>query len=171
MSKSVLAVLALLIGISVRFGRAGLISIAVCGLAITGIILTRPSFPSSLISRIDVWSNALGLMTPLQWFVGVGPGSWIYHSQLHQWQGVSFVHAHNEFFQLFYEAGVVGLSFAFGWLWYHRKCFTGQLGGSLASILVCSLGLFVFHLGVLSLMILIGLATKGESSWLGNTSI
>lgn len=136
------------------------------------IIMLKPNWSQNVRMRLDVWWMALDSMDEIEWLVGRGLGRWAnaippMQDAKHVWDlpdSGRFTEAHNEYVQVFYELGAVGLACVTGWLWNQRKAFLSPYGGSLVAIAVCALGMFGFHIVSVAVIsaTLIGLATMEE---------
>lgn len=68
--------------------------------------------------------------------------------------------AHNDYLQLWYEAGLLGLLPVAAWIWT-RRLWEGRYAGAAVAVLVVSATMFPFHLAVtgLTAVLILGLAT------------
>jgi O-antigen ligase len=140
-----------------------------CGLAAFLVVTLwkGPDAYSGFAHRLAVWRIALDHLTPMGWLIGAGPGSWgttvpLLQLQQQIYPSEVFLQGHNEWLQLLFESGAVAVACLGGWLWAHKRAWTGPYGPSLWAILICSLGMFGFRLamtGCVALVIL-GLATS-----------
>lgn len=120
-------------------------------------------------ARSEVWRTALDSLTTSDWLIGHGPGSWItsvQHWTMTRLTSVEgyFWTAHNDVLQHGFEEGLIGMALLAGWLWAHRRIWSGPMRGSLAALGVMSLAFFPFHLvttGLVALVVL-GMATHKE---------
>ena len=117
----------------------------------------------------SIWVLALRHMDGWSSLVGHGLGAW--RQEIPRWQEIDHVRdqitgrfhqAHNEYMQVFYELGAIGLGsvvmwFRSQWAAIERSPYVG----SVIALMICSVGMFQFHvvtLAVLSIVVL-GLAT------------
>lgn len=127
---------------------------------------------SGMAHRLAVWKLALDHLTEWQWLVGLGPGSWAETVPFLQraaqiYPNEVFIQGHNEWIQLVYENGLVAMLCLSGWLWAHKRAWTGLYGPALVSVMVCSFGMFGVRLaitGCVALAILsLALSKEGEA--------
>lgn len=152
------------IGLCLRYGVKG------TWWGLVGLCLTVAFVLHGVISfevRGRVWWAALQDQTLWTLLVGHGLGGWISRFPLIQpWQGVGeyFLQAHNEYLQWYYELGVVGLGLLAGWLWSHRRWFTGRYQGAVVSTAMVSFTMFPFHLAAVGAagVLVLGLAWAAE---------
>ena len=160
LSMSFTGMIAASIGILVRVGvsrriwmlAGGVLALVV---ALHGVV--------SLQVRSVVWLAALRDQTWLTVCIGHGLGGWISRMPAIQpWQGVGewFMQAHNDYLQLWYEAGLLGLLPVLAWIWT-RRLWEGPYAGAAVAVGVVSATMFPFHLAVtgLTAVVVLGLAT------------
>lgn len=128
----------------------------------------------SYFSRKYTWSIAFDHIDNnwLDLLFGRGIGQWYYTipNRLALQGALDLYHqAHNEYLQLFYETGLVGLVFLVWWMWKWRD---GFKYGSMIAIAICAFGTYPFHLiQVVSVMVLvIALHTREETTCLKDSS-
>ena len=174
LSKSVLGMLAAVIGLAVQWPRWrwGILATGAVALALAVARHTLYAFGWSWHARLDVWTTALSMLTPLGWLIGRGPGSWMLDyqrfpvSHTTQIEGY-FVWAHNDVLQIVWEGGLVALVCLGGWLWSNRqRVMASPWRGGAAALMIISLGFSPWHLvttGLVALVVLGG-ATAKEST-------
>mgnify|MGYP001571748270 FL=1 len=128
--------------------------------------------PASWSVRWLVWTRAVRALDWSGWLIGNGLGTWSVLSPTMRRDprtagaagiGELFVHAHNEYLQLLYEAGLIGLGLALIWLVAQRRMFRHPVfGGGAVAVAVSALTMFPFHLAVLSAtnLAVLGLAMR-----------
>lgn len=167
LSKSVLAVLMLTAGLGWRFrGSRWTGEILAAGAAALAILAVwrGEAWLSGAAARVSIWGMMLAQIDGWHWLIGAGPGAW--SSQIVPAQvaaGVAapvlFYQAHNEWLQVLWEAGAVGVALLVGWIWAHRSAFCGRYGGCWVALLIGSFGHFGFRLAVTgaTALVLLGL--------------
>lgn len=168
LSKSLIACAALVVGLWVHYRH---ISIPLIGIAAaTAVVLQRgPAWSIGIQHRWDVWQMTLSQMDAFHLIFGYGPGSWAFEVPKMQlalgvWAHSIFIEAHNEYFQLTFESGLVALGLVVGWLAYHLPKLNTTYAGAFAALLVGCFGMFTLHIattGSLALMI-VALATNNK---------
>lgn len=173
LSHSLVAVAAVCAGLLWRVrhdqGHLGIGLALTIGFAAAVLTLKGPTPLSGMAHRLEVWQLAVQSLTWKGWLIGVGPGSWAQtvpglQVALGIYPNEVFLQGHNEWLQFLYEYGLVGVGCLAGWLWAHRRAWTGPSGPSCLAVGICSLGMFPLHLamtGCVALVIL-GLATAKE---------
>lgn len=160
-AKSDVAYLAAVCAIIFYLSFGSIVKMLIGGLIVaTGAIFAYVTGIVSLSGRLEVWILALQDMknNPFTFFSGFGFGSWPYifkplmHSNIPYW-----VHAHNDYLEVFYGVGVIGLFLLFMMIfnffksaWSHIVYRNKILLTILIVPIVCALGNFVFHTGVFS---------------------
>lgn len=135
----------------------------ICSSCTFGIIIFGAFFfwnksHDSFWSRLRIWNEAFKEIDS-DWMIllfGKGLGSWydrglkdaVDPSQIY-WQ------AHNEYLQLLYELGVVGLGFVIFWVLKNWRIFKN---GPMVSIAISSFAIYVFHITVLAVPTLVIMA-------------
>ena len=126
----------------------------------------------SLQIRIMVWLQAIRQLEWSGWLIGNGLGTWSVLSPTMRRDprtagaagiGELFAHAHNEYLQLLYEAGLIGLGLVLIWMVVQRRMFRHPVfGGGAVAVAVTALTMFPFHLAVLSAtnLAVLGLAMR-----------
>lgn len=115
---------------------------------------------ASWITRWEVWRQAFAGQSLWAWLLGHGPGSWI--ATPHIVWGEIFLQAHNEYIQVVYETGLLGLVLIVGWAWTNwARLRQVPACGSVAAMALIAVGLFPLHLAVTGMfsVVLLGLAT------------
>ncbi len=170
LSKSVLAVMAIAIGLAVRY-RQYVVSrvLVVAGLA-GAVWYASLHRLSSLEHRTDVWAYAIKdwLAHPV---LGWGTGQWPFRIPVAQVTDDTisvhkevFVQAHNEYLQVLYDGGLIGLVLVTVWCWAHRGLWRGPSAGMMMGLAVLCVGTFPFHVGTTGLLALalLGVAMAEE---------
>lgn len=150
------------------FGLAGLFAIAV---------MRGDQWLGGTAMRADIWMRALSMMHGWSWLIGHGPGSWagdIPNAQLaaQHAAGLAFnqvavsLEAHNEWLEVLYELGLLGVALLLGWLWKHRKTLPAQYEGCWLAIFIGSWGTFGFRLAVTGIVLvaLLALGTPARTT-------
>ena len=145
---------------------AGFLALAI--ITIVGVLLWRGhDWPKGITERVEVWAFVAKTMPWWQWVIGGGPGSWsdivpFWQLSMNATKHAIFLQGHNEFFQVIFETGVIGLLLMLGWVWAHRAMFNGPYGGALVAMGVSGLTMFGFRLAILgcTALVIIGLATR-----------
>lgn len=138
LSKSGAAVIAAAVALMVRFrGRWWVyVAASVVGL---GVVWARGWSLDGIATRWTAWKLAAFDLNGT-WLFGHGLGSWAtrFAEAQHYYLGgdVVFFVGHNEYLQLVYETGLVGLVFLAGWLWSQRARFLAE-PSLLALAIVC----------------------------------
>jgi hypothetical protein len=185
MSHSIGAMIALAVGLLVRYHRSWWLTAALAASmlgAATWAFAAIQSWhvPSTVTARLVIWKLAAwDLWRPdalYQWQAAnpiTGNGEWWprvvqLQAKYKVWPtGEAFQQAHNEYVQWVYVHGVLGLACLGGWLVAHRRMFFAGsgVGASLvAAAIVCG-SFFVFQVVSVALfmIVLVGLATSYEA--------
>lgn len=168
----VTAMVMALAGLAVRFrfDWRWTLPIVLLSAVVLEIVIKSTSF-SSMHARMETWQLGVEQMTPVTAIVGRGLGAWIGSIPAIQYQaqaGELFAQAHNEYLQLWYEMGAIGLMLVAGFLWQHRRAFLTLPGAGCAAVAVNGLTMFPFHLAItgLTALVLLGMAIRQEEeSW------
>lgn len=169
-ANSLLSFIALFIALAVRFrvivNKYALFFVSVLS---AGFLLWffRLKSRDSFYTRIDAWSTAMSLMDWKTTFFGHGIGQWyVKVPRAQSAQGITevFYQAHNEYLQLFFETGLVGVALLVWWVHENRVMFQNS---AVVAIAVSCLGIYLFHLAPLSLtaVLLIAMATRKDEGW------
>jgi hypothetical protein len=161
MSQSVLACVALMIGLMVRYGRLRWwVWPGVTALLALAIWSSRsihwfhgPSL-DSLVSRLAIWQITLQAWLwrgPLTWLFGAGFGTWYVDSpKIQLAAGMNpaevFFQGHNEGVQLLYEGGIIACAIVAGWVFEHFQDWReSDAFPALVTLAVLCAGLHVLH--------------------------
>lgn len=147
-SQSWLAIVAATIGCLVALKPKLLITLAaVISLSIIAIISPKRDWITPLGDRIIAWHGATRYLRKFKWIFGQGPGAyyWLGHNIQggDKMSGV-YVQAHNEYLQLVFDYGVLGLICLAGFLFSRRWSFDIQTG-AIVSLAIVSLFGFPFR--------------------------
>lgn len=168
-SHSIGAIVALLVGLLVRYHRNWKLTAAIVA-AILWVwyrYYMPPHVPSTVSGRLAIWKLGVAdwwATNPL-----FGPAPWAQRIPMVQMQqnvrpnGEIWLEAHNEYLQWLYETGLVGVSILGLWLWEHRTMFRdAAVGASLCALAVVSGSFFTFHVVSVALLglILVAMATS-----------
>lgn len=173
-SQSLLALLALVLGLLVRYRHRLLPAAAILGGTLgTGAIML--AFRPDLLSvgyRWTMWRLSVidWLATPPTILFGHGFGAWggrlgpQYVAAMGPGEHRMPLHAHNELIQFAHEGGLVALGLLVAWLWIHRGAWRSPFSGALTALAVTTLGTFPFHLATTAAagVVILGLATAPE---------
>ncbi|HJR01780.1 MAG TPA: hypothetical protein VKA83_09120 [Methylomirabilota bacterium] len=155
-ARNRLGLLALLIALAVRYRHAWrfLGPPATIGAVLAGWWWADKTW-DSLWSRLEVWRQGLRVWWDHGIVFGLGPGSWAWY--LPQFDTREhFAQAHQEYLQLLFEGGAVGLGFVVWWVWIHRARLVGHPGAWALAVL-CA-GTFPFHVAIVAATAVIVLA-------------
>lgn len=167
---SVGALLALVVGLTVRYARTRWTGLTIMGLGLASLITlaTLKGLTGTIVARITVWRFGLEHAAASDPVVGWGLGGWASHVPPLQMQlrvmptNEVFREAHSEPLQWAAETGIIGIIILAGWLWTHRAMWTHPLwGGSIAALAADSLTFFPLHVVALAFLAItvVGLAT------------
>lgn len=159
LTKCAMGLIAALVGIGIRcrMNRWGWIGLA--GLAALA-LWCYPHVWESLRVRLVIWERALLYTHWAPALLGYGPGAWLMHPRV--FEGELFLQAHNEYLQVLFEFGLVGVAMVAGWCWYHQAALRRSFfAGSVVSLALMCLTMFPFHLAITGLQaaLILGLAT------------
>mgnify|MGYP001586307136 CR=1 FL=1 len=172
LTQSVIGIIAATFGImwvSKHWRLWGLFSAFVLGI----VLHLRTGWPVGVEARWDIWMMSFRHTEGLQWLVGHGLGYWqffvpLWQEQDHVWDEIGrFAQAHNEYIQLQFELGLIGVFVVVMWLRDHlAKILASSFSGSVVALATCALAMFGFHVtGIAALSYLIlGLASAGEKN-------
>lgn len=173
LAKSVMPVLACAVGLVVRFRSVRTVQVA-AGVAILAAVawvyVRNPDMPS-IHHRLDIWAYAVKDWLSTHAWLGWGTGQWPNRipaahlsGQIQTVSNAVFVAAHNDWLQLAYEGGLIGLFLLVCWCYRHRAMLVGEQGGAVAAVAVNAFGNFPFHVGTTALLALLvlGLACAEE---------
>jgi len=131
-------------------------------LSVLALLLTCYTFwnksHDSLYSRLRLWIGAFRDFDTSWRFLlfGKGLGSWFTAGYLDIKDPEQvFYQAHNEYLQLLYEMGILGVFFLAWWIYANRATFKS---GAVIALAVCCFSTYVFHLVFLSVTAIIILA-------------
>jgi len=124
-------------------------------------------------NRLDIARQGLaGWLWASPW-LGLGPAAWASVADPMQLVRVAprgareiFVQAHNEYVQVAFEYGVVGVGLLAGFCWAHRRALQGRFGGALVSLALVSLAWFPFRVATVAwtAVVIVGLALAEEAA-------
>ncbi len=168
-AKSLTGLVALGVALLVRYKASAWVWLT-AGLSLSGWLLWHGA--ASLHVRLLAWTRALQALDWSGWLIGNGLGTWgVLSPAMRPVPGTGgaagigelFVHAHNEYLQVLYEAGLIGLGLVLIWMVAHRRMFRHPVfGGGAVAVAVTALTMFPFHLAVLSAtnLAVLGLAMR-----------
>lgn len=169
LTKSSFAMIGMAVGLGVRFRQQWEWMIVGASMALSAFMFLRPAWVASMHARITIWVLSLDAMHWWTWLVGNGPGSWadlIPRLQLvnHVMPTQLFAAAHNDWYQLLFETGLVSFLIIGLWVWSHRARFDARFSGGVAALSIMSLGWFPFHIANVALpaLTVIGCATPSQ---------
>jgi hypothetical protein len=142
-------------------------------------LMCLPLFDIDFNGRLGVWTNlindwrgspVLGIDANFG-FLGTGIGSFAFFFP--NKNNVAFIQAHNEYLQILYSMGIVGLMFLLTSIWQVLKraydkqgsLYLHGLVGSLVCLCVCAIGTFVWQLAVYQYMTVLIIGLIYNSVW------
>lgn len=159
LSQCKLALLAAMVGMMVTF-KPWRPWIALAGT--TGFAYLVWMNPNAFVGtnfRVEIWLTVASYMNPLAWLIGYGPGMWydlVPKLELALRHNAFFTNAHNEYVQVIFEFGLVGLGILALWVRDHFKQWKeSPQAGSLASLAVTSAGMFPFRVPAIAVVALL----------------
>jgi hypothetical protein len=171
-SASLTGVLAVSVGLLVRFRMKAVPWLAACGAIGAAVFALKGNGFGGLGARWGVWGLTWRHFSGWDWIWGYGPGRWkvlfpawqIQENFAPDGRWSVFAQLHNDWLLLLVEGGLVALACALLWVWAHRAMFAGEYGGSVAALAVGALGLFPFHLIRMGLpcLVILALATTDK---------
>lgn len=155
-ARNRLGLLAMVLALLVRYRRAWPVlgPPAACGMLFAGWWWADKTW-DTLWSRLGVWGKGLAIWWEHGRVFGLGPGSWAWYLPQFD-QREAFVQAHNEWVQLLFEGGAVGLLLALAWVWTHHRRLAAHPAAW--ALLVLTMGTFPLHLAVVASVAIIALA-------------
>lgn len=118
----------------------------------------------SFYSRFRIWGEALANFDS-SWFTmlfGNGLGSWYLQKFVDAKDPEQvFFQAHNEYLQLLYETGFIGILFLVWWIYHWRKSLNH---GCIIAIAISAIGIYNFHIPYLAItaILIIAIAHRSE---------
>ena len=169
LSKSATAGLAFGAAVLVRWRRHWRMVLPVAITVLASVMYMRTLVTWTWRHRAAIWVVALAEWWRAPLF-GYGPGGWI-----RAWPRVGsggsfeiYAQAHNEYLQLLFDGGLVGLALFGAWVWSRRKALRQSAWTpAVAALAMIAVGFFPFQVSgtaVLSLAVL-GLATRREEKY------
>jgi len=136
-------------------------------MALMGVYITRGVSYDSGHSRLFIQQAALSDWWTGNWWhilVGYGFGSWLQRMLAVSYHGEGYLALYNDYLQLLYESGLVGLVFLGGFLVTHWRWF--QREPALIAVAILAALWFPFHLASVAVVALaiVGRASCGTSS-------
>ena len=165
LAKSALPAVALGVGLVVRAPRVWW-TWAGSAVALAAVWLVRGEVARpALENRLGAWVLGWQTWWDTNLWLGVGPGTWpLVVPLLQRERGLGEVFtlgAHNDYLQLGFEYGLLGLACLAGFAWAHRRAWRGPYRGALAALALVGVGWFPWHLAPTAMTgaLVLGLAT------------